>query len=83
MQKWHPRHVSWSIWVFIGTGQLGGVPSTFLDHKNKNDFRVQGTFKCKPFEGEGEAKFLATCNEGAEKIDNPRSQTDVLPASKK
>ncbi len=31
--------------IFIGTGQLGGVPSTFLDHRKKNDFRVQGTFK--------------------------------------
>ena len=30
--------------IFVGTEQLGGVPATFLDHKNKNDFHVQGTF---------------------------------------
>ena len=32
-------------YVFVGTEQLGGVPFTFLDHKKKNDFYVQGTFK--------------------------------------
>ena len=30
--------------MFVGPEQLMGVPSTFLDDKNKNDFPVQGTF---------------------------------------
>ncbi len=33
--------------IFFGTEQLRGVPPTFLDHKNKNDFHVQGTFNFK------------------------------------